>query len=162
MSTRLTSVNGQLDRALVGNISLTGGVGNGNQWLKSTEHIYVDGTVTQGQVLPKNTRGLCAVALENNMVLFLGGYNGTFRSGTWWYDINTKQFSDGPQMKYKRAGLACTVFKSDRHAGRSVVLAAGGRGYSSDSSKTYEVLDYTVKQKQWETSKEAHICLYLP
>ena len=50
-------------------------------------------------------------------------------------------------MKNNRIHAACTLFYSQKHGNRPVILAAGGL-----SENTAEVLDYTASNT-WEQSK---------
>ena len=52
-----------------------------------------------------------------------------------------------PSLKNNRIHSACTLFYSQKHGNRPVILAAGGL-----SENTAEVLDYTAGNT-WEQSK---------
>ena len=54
----------------------------------------------------------------------------------------------GPTLKHKRYYHACSIFSSQLHNGRPVVLAAGG-AYEA----TTELLDYTQENAKWIVSK---------
>ena len=101
----------------------------------------------QGLDLPSRNDELCAVALEDDRIMFLGGYGPRIdERTTWLYDTKTKKFTDGPKMNHARYFLGCAIFKSQVHGGRSVVLAAGGDQISA------EIWDYTSDKDSWELS----------
>ena len=60
-------------------------------------------------------------------------------------------YTTGPSVTYNKYHAACTLFHSDLHNGRPVVLAAGGY-----QQATAEVYDYT-NSNQWETSIHLNI-----
>ena len=69
------------------------------------------------------------------------------------FDGSANSFTDGPFMLFDRSYAACTLFYSQKHGNRPVILAAGGAGDSIiGDSKTAEVFDYTVSNS-WEESK---------
>ena len=129
---------------------ISGGLGvNGNHSsiLNSTEFIHANGSVTSGPNLPEARQGHCMVTLHDSKVMIIGGYSPVLV-----FDTADNSYTTGPSMSYSRKSLACTLFHSDLHNGRPVVLAAGGR-----YQKTAEVYDYTTNSNQWETSIHLNI-----
>ena len=53
------------------------------------------------------------------------------------------------KMLHKRRSHACTIFNSELHEGRPVVIVAGA--WSGSGSKTAEILDYT-NEGTWQES----------
>ena len=120
----------------------------GNSTLASTEFIHANGSVTSGPNLPEARRGHCMVTLHDSKVMIIGGYS---HSSVLVFNTADNSYTTGPSMSYSRGSPACTLFHSDLHNGRPVVLAAGG-SYET----TIEVYDYT-NSNQWETSIHLNI-----
>ena len=129
--------------------------------LETSEFVLINGSVMQGPSFPVKISGHCMVPLNEgregdeakafptsiDKVMILGFYKNT-SSRSINYDDKNKSFVYGPAMKVNRTDFACTSFKSQKHAGRSVVVAIGGVG-----SNNYEILDYTQKDAVWELSE---------
>jgi hypothetical protein len=114
--------------------------------LASTEFIHANGSVTSGPNLPEARLKHCMVTLHDSKVMIIGGYSPVLV-----FDTADNSYTTGPSMSYSRSSLACTLFHSDMHNGRPVVLAAGG-----SFKTTIEVYDYT-NSNQWETSIHLNI-----
>ena len=56
----------------------------------------------------------------------------------------------GPKMSDERYAFACTVFRSEAHEGRPVLVVAGS---ATGTGRTTEILDYTVDNAVWEERK---------
>ena len=114
--------------------------------LASTEFIHANGSVTSGPNLPEAKRDHCMVTLHDSKVMIIGA-----SAAVLVFDTADNSYTTGPSMSYSRSSPACTLFHSDMHNGRPVVLAAGGYGQA-----TAEVYDYT-NSNQWETSIHLNI-----
>ena len=53
----------------------------------------------------------------------------------------------GPKMKNERYAFACTVFESQAHEGRPVIIVVGETG--TGTGITTEILDYTIENAEW-------------
>jgi len=121
---------------------------DGSNVLASTEFILADRTVTSGPNLPVARYGHCMVTLHDSKVIIIGASSSSslYKSVLVYDPSKTdNSYTTGPSMKYERQHSACTLFHSELHNGRPVVLAAGGRNQA-----TAEVYDYT-NSNQWET-----------
>ena len=124
---------------------ITGGIYKGN--LASTEFIHANGSVTSGPNLPVAREGHCMVTLHDSKVIIIGAESpSSLRKNVLVFDPADNSYTTGPSMKYERVYSACTLFHSQLHNGRPVVLAAGGSWQA-----TAEVYDYT-NSNQWQTS----------
>ena len=125
---------------------ISGGV-DGILKLASTEFIHADGTVTSGPNLPEARNGHCMVTLHDSKVIIIGAnYPSSLYKNVLVFDPADNSYTTRPSMSYERRNSACTLFHSDLHNGRPVVLAAGGW-----KQATAEVYDYTYAN-QWQTS----------
>ena len=124
---------------------ISGGL-EGSSLLASTEFIHADGSVTSGPNLPVARYGHCMVTLHDSKVIIIGGYPSSLNQNVLVFNQADNSYTTGPSMSYERRHSACTLFHSDLHNGRPVVLAAGGYGQA-----TAEVYDYT-NSNQWQTS----------
>ena len=130
---------------------ISGGYYNGQ--LASTEFINANGTVTSGTSLPLARQGHCMVTLHDGKVMILGAESPySLTKNVVVFDPADNSYTTGPSMSYPRNQGACTLFKSNLHDGRPVVLSAGGL-----SQATAQVYDYT-NSNHWQTS--IHIIIY--
>merc|ERR1712079_28997 len=90
--------------------------------------------------------GHCAVTLENGKVLILGGSKFLgLEKKVLLLDPVTNTFDDTlPLLNFDRRTAGCTVFYSDFHDGRQVVLSVGGAG-----QETAELYDYSKADAKW-------------
>ena len=124
---------------------ISGGLYSSN--LATTEYIYSNGTVQSGPNLPLGRHGHCTVTLHDGKVMIIGAdYHSSLRKNVLTFDAADNSFTTGPSLSYDRRHAACTLFHSDLHNGRPVVLSVGGV-----SQATAEVYDYTISN-QWQTS----------
>jgi len=132
-----------------GAIWVTGGSDNSFNTHKTTEMIYLDGTVKPGPELPEPLEGHCLVQYEGTIFL-LNGRNVWQNNNE--LDINNLdniEWTAGPSMNKERDNLGCGIVQSNYHGGRPLLVAAGGSGDSS-SKKTSEYLDFTIEGSQWQ------------
>jgi len=126
---------------------LMGGYGPSEN-LKSTELVYPNGTITSGPYLPTPRTRHCSVQLKDRKILIIGGRTSpsdTNHKVTTIYHPETSKFTNGPDMLFEHENFACAHFNSIKHAGRPVVLSAGGRLGSKS-----ELFDYTQENGTWE------------
>ena len=123
---------------------ISGRVSNGQ--LASTEFIHANGTVTSGTNLPLARQGHCMVTLHDGKVMILGAESPHSLTKNVILFDPSDSYTTEPSMSYPRNNAACTLFKSDLHDGRPVVLSAGGL-----SQATAQVYDYT-NSNHWQTS----------
>lgn len=120
--------------------------------LASTEFIHADGTVTNGPDLPATRYGHCMVTLHDSKVIIIGAWaSSSLFKNVLVFDPAENSYTTGPSMNSERRLSACTLFHSDLHNGRPVVLSAGGY-----KQATAELYDYTYST-QWETSINLNI-----
>ena len=87
--------------------------------------------------------------LNDNQAVILGGY-GVNSKKTLFINLVNFAMTPGPKMNTEKYAFACTVFESQAHEGRSVILVAGSQ---IGTGKTTEILDYTIENSVWEESK---------
>ena len=127
---------------LRGRLWVTGGK-SGRERLSSTEFISTSGAVRPGPDLPQKRDDHCMVKLRDERVMILGGFPAT--KSVIIYNPNDKTFSEGPNLLEERISSACTVFKSQAHGGRQVVMIIGGSNFA-------EIWDYEKNGTTWEKS----------
>ena len=143
-----------------GALWVTGGYKQGHSpssYLRSTELIFPNGTLTLGPDLPLNEPRVahCMTKMHDGRVMIIGtsGYI-SLKNTVRIFDPSTGIWTNGPNLLFGRSNHACATFKSALHDGRPVVLAAGGCGQT-----TAEIYDYTIPGKSWERSKNIIIFL---
>ena len=83
--------------------------------------------------------------LNDSQAVILGGYGGNSKKSLFVNLINF-EMTPGPKMNSERYAFACTVFESQAHEGRPVIIVAGSE---TGTGKTTEILDYTVENAEW-------------
>ena len=121
--------------------------GHGGNYLKSTELVHPNGTITSGPDLPTFRARHCSVQLEDGKIIIIGGSSNG--KGTTIYDPETSTYTDGPDMLFDHENFGCAHFYSQKHGERPVVLSAGG-DYGGSKAEIY---DYTLENGTWEESK---------
>ena len=130
---------------------MTGGYQSGVGYLASTEIVKPDGS--DGEELPIATNAHCMVTMHDGHVAILGGGPSSQYRKVYIYDPLTNTYNNGPSMLFERVWAVCTLFYSQKHGNRPVILAAGGFDQT-----TSEILDYTISNNTWEQSKHI-VCL---
>ena len=128
------------------NLFVTGGSLSGFGGLTSTEIVNPDGSVNEGRDLPEYKYRHCMVTMHDGPVAILGGYPSSQFRKVYIYDPSTNSYTEGPSMIFDRREAACTLFHSQKHGNRPVILISGG------GQTTSEIFDYTVANT-WEQSK---------
>ena len=104
---------------------ITGGV-DGVTPLSSTEIVNVQASyasVEKGPELPEPMVGHCIVQLNLSTVLFMGGGPSTTKK-TFFYEMTTQTWTNGPDMNYGRAYFGCGLMQTA--TGSSIVVVSGG------------------------------------
>ena len=136
-------------------ILVTGGH-DGRNRLKTSEIIFLNGTVKQGKPLPEPRSGHCLVEYQGQ-IISTGGYDGNGDdTSTVWLFNNHEEFTmtNKPSMKHRRGLHACGIVHSSLHDGRPLLVVAGGYGDGSDKS---EYLDFSVSGSQWQSCSKPSI-----
>jgi len=125
--------------------------------LKTSEIIFLNGTVKQGKPLPEPREGHCLVEYQGQ-IISTGGYdrNGYSTSTVWSFN-NHEEFTmtKKPSMIHRRTQHACGIVHSSLHDGRPLLVIAGGYGgWGSDKS---EYLDFSVSGSQWQSCSKPSI-----
>ena len=87
--------------------------------------------------------------LNDNQAVILGGY-GVNSKKTLFINLINFEMTPGPKMSNERYAFACTVFDSQAHEGRSVIIVTGSQ---TGTGKTTEILDYAVENAKWKESE---------
>ena len=88
----------------------------------TTEFIHPNGSITQGPDLPDKRSYHCSAKIDDHRIVLAG--DRISGASTVIYDSTTKTFTDGPDMRYSRYYASCAVFRSAKHGGRPVLIAA--------------------------------------
>ena len=87
--------------------------------------------------------------LTDSQAVILGGY-GLNSQKTLFINLVNFEMTSGPKMNTEKYAFACTVFESQAHYGRLVIIVAGSQ---IGIGKTTEILDYTIENPVWEESE---------
>ena len=110
----------------------------------TTEFIHPNGSITQGPDLPNKRSFHCSAKIDDHRIVLAGAHTSTGISGasTIIYDTTTKTFVNGPDMIHSRHYAICAVFKSGKHGGRPVLIAAATEKFTDiwdfENSNTWE------------------------
>ena len=106
----------------------------------TTELIHPNGSVTYGPDLPNKRSCHCSAKIDDHRIVLAG--DRISGASTVIYDSTTKTFTDGPDMRYSRCYASCAVFRSAKHGGRPVLIAAGTEKFTDlwdfDNSNAWE------------------------
>ena len=118
---------------------VTGGTQNKHTGPYSTSEIVdvlaFPPTVIPGPELPEPMSDHCIVKLNASTLLFLGG--NFHLTKTFFYDISTQTWTNGPYMKYARIDFGCGMMQTTN--GSFMVVATGG--LANPSKTEFLVLD---------------------
>jgi hypothetical protein len=133
-------------------ILVTGGY-DGSNTLKTSEIVFLNGTVKQGKPLPEPREGHCLVEYQGQ-IISTGGYDGHDYTSTVWSFNNHEEFTmtNKPSMKHKRMSPACGIVHSSLHDGRPLLVVAGA--WTGDGEDKSEFWDFTLPGSQWQSCSE--------
>ena len=86
--------------------------------------------------------------LNDSQAVILGGYGGNSKK-TLFINLVNFEMTPGPKINHEIYAFACTVFQSQAHEGRSVIIIAG----SSVGFGNPEILDFTIDNAVWIESE---------
>ena len=121
-----------------------GGLNYGENILKTTEYVSPGSETAQGPDLPYGLSGACIAAINESTLILVGGYSNEPADSirkSWYFDIESETWSEGPEMKNDHKSHSCGVF--DGPNGRIVVTVTNG---NVDNSTELLFLD---KPDQW-------------
>ena len=111
----------------------------------TTEFIHPNGSITQGPDLPNKRSFHCSAKIDDHRIVLAGactGGTGISGASTIVYDTTTKTFTNGPDMIHSRCFASCAVFRSAKHGGRPVLIAAATGKFTGiwdfENSNTWE------------------------
>ena len=123
---------------------ITGGSIPGSPSTLTTEFLHPNGSITYGPDLPNKRSCHCSAKIDDHRIVLAGARTGTGISGasTIIYDTTTNTFTNGPDMIYSRCYASCAVFRSAKHGGRPVLIAAA-------TGKFTDIWDFDISNS-WE------------
>ena len=133
--------------------------------LSTTELIDAEyKTHTAGPELPTKLYSHCAVSIDQNLVMIVGGFEGITiweavpSKKSYFYNFLINQWTPGPDLKAERGDLACDVIKigTDSH----VIVTGGTTG--DFSLKSTEI--FSMKSQHWNYGPagftSSHCCTF--
>ena len=98
---------------------------NAAGYILSTEEMDEAGKATLGPSMPLTTKHHCAVKINHNTALIIGGADESVSiKFTYFYDFDGKTFKSGPDLMVARERHACGMLSSN---GKSFVVVTGGK-----------------------------------
>ena len=97
----------------------------------TTEYIHLNGSEDIGPDMPMPLDNHCLVKINATTAMLIGGYVFKTRShvnNTYFYDIPTRTWSEGPGINVVRTHAACGIVR-DSEDGTLMVVVAGGRNF---------------------------------
>jgi N-acetylneuraminic acid mutarotase len=106
--------------------------------------------------LPKPVGENCMVAINDSVLLSIGGLNGATgkeTSETHFYDVATNSWSSGSNLTIPRFGLSCAVlnWRISNCENKQIVVAVGGYSYSSQYLSDVEFLCTNKTGSRWQS-----------
>ena len=99
-----------------------------------------------GETMPYAMTQHCIVRLSQTSVLFIGG-KGT--KSTYFYDIATRIWSEGPELPDVRLGHSCGVFQNSAKNEESLVVMTGGSDGKNHWFNSTLLLDLSNPNLGW-------------
>lgn len=131
-----------------GGILVTGGLDGRINKLKTSEIIFINGTVKEGKSLPEPRFAHCMVEYQGQIISTGGVHGNDITSDVWSFNNHVEfTLTNKPSMKHKRQKHACGIVHSIQHQGRPLLVVAGSDGRDGDSS---EYWDFTLPGAQWQ------------
>lgn len=149
-------------------ISIPGGMiviggWDGSNRLKTSQIVRLDGSsVTYGPEIPEPRYGHCIAQYKEDDAFFITGgrnANAADTSTVWQYE-GTDNFSlkRTSTMKKTRAYHACSIFSSDQHGGRPLLVAAGSSSSPGTAgSNNCEYWDFNKPDSQWQLCSKSNV-----
>lgn len=131
---------------------VTGG-SNGDESLMSTEFIELhggSGSTSPGPDMPIALDGHSMVSLNSTTAMVIGGYSNGWSSKTFYFDLNSSFWTNGPELKSPREYHASAIL-TDSVTNIKYVIVAGG--YKSDYLSSVEVLEFSSSAQEWTQGK---------
>lgn len=152
-------------RIYTASISIPGGMiviggWDGSNTLKTSQIVRLDGSsVTYGLEIPEPRWGHCIAQYKEDDAFFITGgsnANDDVTSTVWQYE-GTDNFSlkRTSTMKKTRVLHACSIFSSDQHSGRPVLVAAGS--FSGSGKNNCEFWDFTQPGSEWQLCSKSNV-----
>ena len=105
-------------------------------------------THQSGPTLPYGVADHCMIYLDDDIILFTGGIlkeNSTSLRHTWYFSINDKSWTPGPEMNEPRNWHACSYFVLNN----TVYPIVAGSESNSTTRKSVEILDLSLESPKW-------------
>jgi hypothetical protein len=118
----------------------------------TAEVLTEQGWKTLPQSLPVTIFGHCSVLINSTTVMVIGGLqNKIMSSKTFYFNTENEVWTEGPQLKNKRADLSCgRIRKNSQSQELSVIVAGGWNGAKILSS--VEILD--LGSNEWRKGSD--------
>ena len=113
---------------------ITGGNDN-TKIIQSTEFLTFN-SASIGPDIPQPMAYHCMTRISDSIIALVGGYDVDYLNTLYFYNEDSNTWTQGPNMKYKRAQHGCTTFTN---FGKKYLLAGGG--YDDAYLDTVEVFD---------------------
>ena len=136
----------------------------GLDYLDYTEFVSLSGDVTPGPLLPnQNHHSHCLVKTSESTVMMIGGtnsQNSDLARKTYFLDVLTGDWTDGPDMIQARSGHGCALFEED---GKKYVMVVGGVDVSDDEYPYLSSTEYfDFEDMEWKDDASLPVALADP
>ena len=152
----------------IGATSQTGVAINDKLWLTGldyldyTEFVSLSGDVSPAHLLPsKNQHSHCLVKTSESTVMMIGGsQDSEIARNTYFLDVLTGDWTDGPDMIKARSGHGCGLFDVD---GMKYVIVVGGVDVSDDRYQYLSSTEYfDFESMEWKDDASLPVALADP
>ena len=119
---------------------------------KTTELISSSSSeAVQGKHFPVSIHKHCSFVINATHALITGGWqDGSRSASTWWMDLTTTTFKQGPTMKTDRYNHGCSIFK---HGTQTFGIVSGGMKKGNIPHwrhlDTTEIIDLDQESPRW-------------
>ncbi len=146
-----------------GKLLVTGGC-NDSVCFNSAEMLTEEGWKSNIPSLPFPIASHCMVTVNTTTVMVIGGWqSGTIAGKTFYFTFGEESWTEGPELKEKRATHSCGRIRRDKESKEMSIIAAGGFNGSfpfTPSPFLVEVEILDEGSNEWRTGPELPFAIW--
>ena len=132
--------------------------GSCNTGYFNTTQLVKSDSVIEGPQMPTGLDHHCVVALNDDMILVIGGYSGQRERRTFLYNLLTEKWSNGPELAQERVDHACGVY--DNGENLLIYVIGGFDGSEALDSVEVTTLENDGTFKEWYPGKHSRYVIF--
>ncbi len=118
---------------------VTGGITYSKSVTKSTELARPGKVSDPGPDLPIRVYSHCLLSVDENKLMLIGGYTGSYSQNVYFYHFGNQTWTAGPGLSIGRREHACGLFRNPKSQEQLTVAVVGG--YNGDQLASVELFN---------------------